>query len=255
VFARYLHTFVNELPVWDPGASDANILTTGKMGRDRTALAKSFVLATTVVFGPSMVNAVRVAYNATAIKSVRAPWVDAPALGINTYTAFPGKIVLSVTGGFSIGHPSGVNSDLWNHTYQASDDLTIVKGRHQLGVGASYAYWFSHQELNARSPGSFTFNGSLTGLGLTDFLSGQLFRLEQSDPQILDMDQTYIGLYGQDAWRATDRVTVNAGVRWEPFFGQNVTRGSISNFSVDRFRAGVKSKVFVNAPAGLLLPG
>jgi hypothetical protein len=255
VFGRYLHTFVDELPVWEPGSPDANILTTGKMGRDRTALAKSLTLGDTVVFGPSMVNALRVAYNTTAIRSVRAPWVDAPSLGVKTYTAFPGKVNLSVTGGFSIGHPSGVNSDLHNNTYQVSDDLTVVKGRHQLTFGVNVAYWFSHQELNARSPGSFSFNGNGTGLGLADFLTGQLFRLEQSDPQILEFDQTYIGAYAQDSWRLTDRVTANFGVRWEPFFGQNVTHGSISNFSVERFRTNIKSTVYLNAPAGLLFPG
>ena len=255
VFGRYLHTFVDELPVWDPGAPDANILTTSKQGRDRTALAKSLTLGDTVVFGANTVNALRAAYNRSAIRAVRKPWVDAPTLGVNTYTAFPGKINLGVTGGFSIGHGCCVNGDLRNHMYQVSDDLTLVRGRHQLTFGASLAYWDSHQELNLASPGSFSFNGNATGLGLADFVTGQLFELLQSDPQILEMNQTYVGAYAQDAWRAMDRVTVNVGLRWEPFFGQNVTRGSVSNFSVDRFRAGVKSTVYVNAPAGLLFPG
>ena len=39
---------------------------------------------------------------------------------------------------------------------------------------------------------------------------------------------------------ATNRVTVNAGLRWEPFFGQNVQNGAISNFSLDNFRSGVE---------------
>ena len=254
-FGRYLHTFVDEFPVWDPASPDANILTTSKQGRDRTAMAKGLTLGDTVVLGSNLVNALRFAYNETAIRSVRAPWVDAPSLGVNMYTAFPGKMNLSITGGFAVGHPSGINSDLHNNMYQVSDDLTVVKGRHQLTFGGNVAYWFSHQELNANSPGRFTFNGSATGLGLADFLTGQLFRLEQSDPQILEFDQTYIGAYAQDSWRLTDRLTANVGVRWEPYFGQNVTHGSISNFSLERFRSNVKSTVYVNAPAGLLFPG
>ena len=50
-------------------------------------------------------------------------------------------------------------------------------------------------------------------------------------------------------------MTVNAGLRWEPFFGQNIQNGAISNFSLDNFRNGVKSTVFMNAPAGLMFPG
>jgi hypothetical protein len=69
------------------------------------------------------------------------------------------------------------------------------------------------------------------------------------------MNQRYLGLYAQDTWRTTNRVTINAGLRWEPFFGQNVTNGAISNFSVDNFRKGVRTTVFRNAPAGLLYPG
>ena len=255
VFGRYLHTFVDELPVWEPGEPDANILATRQMGRDRTALAQSFTVGDTVTLGSNMVNSLRVAYNKTAIESVRAPWFDAPSLGINAYTAFPGKMLLSITGGFNIGHASGVNSDLRNQMYQVGDDFTLVRGNHQFTVGANVSYWDSHQELNARSPGTYSFNGNATGLGLADFLTGQLFRLEQSDPQILEMNQTYIGLFAQDSWRAADRVTVNAGFRWEPYLGQNVTNVAIPNFSIDRFRAGTRSTVYVNAPAGLLYPG
>ena len=49
---------------------------------------------------------------------------------------------------------------------------------------------------------------------------------------LLPLDQTYIGIYGQDSWRLRDRVTVNFGLRWEPFFGQNIRNGAISNFSL-----------------------
>jgi hypothetical protein len=62
-------------------------------------------------------------------------------------------------------------------------------------------------------------------------------------------------VYAQDAWRATDRITLNAGLRWEPFFGQNMLWGAITNFSPDNFRQGIKSTVFRKAPAGLLYPG
>src|SRR4030095_9107408 len=71
----------------------------------------------------------------------------------------------------------------------------------------------------------------------------------------LPMNMWYMGLYAQDAWRMTSRMTINAGIRWEPYFGQNVTNSAIYNFNIDNFRNNVKSTVFVNAPAGLLYPG
>ena len=69
------------------------------------------------------------------------------------------------------------------------------------------------------------------------------------------MDQWYLGIYAQDSWRASRRMTINAGVRWEPYFGQNILNGAIYNFSLENFRNNVKSTVFTNAPAGLIYPG
>jgi hypothetical protein len=50
-------------------------------------------------------------------------------------------------------------------------------------------------------------------------------------------------------------VTLNAGLAWEPYFGQNILNNAISNFSLDNFRKNVKSTVFLKAPAGLIYPG
>jgi hypothetical protein len=71
----------------------------------------------------------------------------------------------------------------------------------------------------------------------------------------LPVNSWFPAAYAQDIWRVTSRVTVNGGVRWEPFFGQNVENGVISVFSMENFQRGIKSKVFLNAPAGLLYAG
>ena len=255
LFGRVLRTYTDEFPVWDPSDSSSSVLTTQQQGRDRTAEALSITAGDTVTIGSSQVNALRFSYNQADILSVRAPWFDAPSLGINNTTAFPGKMVLSITGGFNIGHPSGVNSDMFTEIWSVGDDYTIVTGNHQIGVGGSYAYWDMYMELNARSVGTYRFDGNRTGLGLADFMVGRLQNLEQSDPQILNIDQTYIGAYVQDAWRVSDRVTVNMGVRWEPYFGQSMRNVAIPHFSLDAFDAGQVSGLFANAPPGLVYPG
>ena len=58
--------------------------------------------------------------------------------------------------------------------------------------------------------------------------SGRVGALEHGGRRRPPIDQWYIGLYAQDTWRTTDRVTLNAGLRWEPFFGQNIMNGAIS---------------------------
>jgi hypothetical protein len=56
--------------------------------------------------------------------------------------------------------------------------------------------------------------------------------------------------YANDTWKASPKVTVSAGVRWEPFFPQNLESRQGANFSLDRFNAGTKSGVYPQAPAG-----
>jgi hypothetical protein len=50
-------------------------------------------------------------------------------------------------------------------------------------------------------------------------------------------------------------VTLNAGLRWEPYFGASVLNGAIYNFSMENFQKGIETTVFTNAPAGLVYPG
>ena len=68
------------------------------------------------------------------------------------------------------------------NTYQFSDDLSIVRGNHQLAFGANIAYWKMDFLTHARSGGDWNVNGQATGLGLADFLLGRVARLEHGGP-------------------------------------------------------------------------
>ncbi len=51
------------------------------------------------------------------------------------------------------------------------------------------------------------------------------------------------------------RVTLNYGLRWEPFFPQQLVNGAVYQFDMTRFKQNVHSTVFPNGPAGLYFPG
>jgi hypothetical protein len=251
IFGRYMAT-TDDRPA-GLKKSD-NVLTTPDPNIDN--LAQSLTLGDTRVYGTNMVNALRFAFNRTTVNRFNEPYFGPGELGIKAYNYSPNKEMnVSVTGGFSIGGSTSTRGIADNNTYQINDDLTLVRGSHQLAVGASIAYWRSLQRSWAQGGGSWTFNGQTTGLGLADFLLGRVATLEHGGRSGITLTQVYEALYVQDSWRASDRVTVNGGVRWEPFFGQQISDGSIANFSLDNFRNGVRSTVFRNAPVGFLYPG
>ena len=65
----------------------------------------------------------------------------------------------------------------------------------------------------------------------------------------------YEGVYAEDAWRATSRVTVNAGIRWEPYKPSIDTAHRGSHFDYNAFLANQHSAIYPNAPAGLFYYG
>ncbi len=230
-----------------------NILTTTNPFIDN--LAQSLTLGDTTVFGNNLVNALRFAWNRTAVNRDNDPYFDPPSLGIKASTYVPGAMIVVVTGGFSVSAATATRGIADNNSFQVNDDLTLVRGNHQIGLGGSLAHFGVSFRTWARGGGQWNFTGQLSGLGLADLLLGRVATIDQSGLSGVDYYQWYQALYAQDTWRATSRVTVNAGLRWEPFFSQNLTRGANTIFDRDLFRQNVRSTVFHNAPAGFIYPG
>jgi hypothetical protein len=250
IFGRYMATTYKYEP---PFASSGNVLSTRLGGRDN--LAQSVAVGDTKVLNNNVVNNLRFAFNRSAIHRTHSNFFGVDDVGIRSYSYLEDYMLLSVTGGFNLGGGTENQAIFHTNTYSFSDDLTMIRGGHQWGFGASVAFWDSLSQANVRSPGSFDFDGGVTGLGLADFLIGRPFLLQQSAPNTLDMKQKYFGLYAQDTWRLSSRVTLNYGARWEPWFPQQHQNGAIYNFSIARFNAGERSRVFPQAPPGFTYPG
>ncbi|HET9384376.1 MAG TPA: TonB-dependent receptor [Gemmatimonadales bacterium] len=248
VFGRYMATFVKAEPAYE-GGSD-NVLKAEQGGSDN--LAHALTIGNTMVFGQAVVNSIRVAYNRTTVHRTLTPYFGPSDLGIKLHPYLQGQMAIEVEGGFDVG----ASLAKWrNNFYQASDDFTLVRGRHQLGIGGNVAYANGRYVSSSRAAGTWLFDGRASGLGLADLLLGRVTSVEHGAVQDLPVRSWYFGFYAQDTWRATNRVTFNLGVRWEPFFGTSLDNGAVSIFKLDNFRSGIKSKVFVNAPAGLIYPG
>jgi hypothetical protein len=223
----------------------------------------ALALGHTDVLSASVVNAVRFTFNSTDSHRFQNPGFFSPAdVGVKMYS-YPtyensdkaSQFPLTVTDAFDFESGSATERSSRHRTYGISDDLTWVRGGHQLGFGANVRRWKFNTRSTSRTSGTWTVDGSLTGLSMADFLTGRVARLEIGGPSILDIHNWYLGTYAQDSWRVSNRVTINGGVRWEPYFGQSVDNDAIVIWNQENFDRGIRSKVFLNAPAGLIYPG
>jgi hypothetical protein len=251
IFGRYMatsHKAPSSLALSD------NILASHVPGVDN--LAQSLTLGNTVVIGTGTVNALRFAYNRTVVDRSPADFFEASDLGIAITNNSPSReTIFSVTDGFEVSESRATRGLAENDAFQFSEELTLVRGAHQFVVGANVGYWEVHTNTFWPGGGQFAFNGQVTGAGLADFLLGRVSAFTHGAKSGVNFHQWYQGYFVADEWRATDRVTLTAGLRWEPFLGQQIADGAVANFDLDRFRQGAKSSVFVNAPAGLIYPG
>jgi hypothetical protein len=252
VFTRYMLTTDTTTPPLR--LNPENILVSTQGGN--VQYGHSLTVGDTMVLSNTVVNSLRIAANYTDIHRTHEPiGFDTDDVGINTFSYLPDYMLLSVTGGFSIGGGTQSEARFKTPSYQVTDDVTMIRGNHQLGIGGSLAFWRSLSRANVRSPGVFSFDASATGLGLGDFLIGRLSGFTQAVPNTLDMEQWYVGAYVQDTWRASPTLTLNYGVRWEPALAQQIRNGAIYNFDVNRYLRGERTTVFANAPPGFLYPG
>jgi hypothetical protein len=237
--------------------SGGNLLTTASEDRNLGVgldnLGQSYALGSTYLIGPNTVNAYRLTVNRTAIHRLGANFFSAPSVGVKAYSYIDNSLRMDITGGFNLGRDA--DATFRTTTYQTSNDVNLIRGNHQVTVGANLAHWRVNQRGVNQGVGIYTFTGTATGLGLSDFLTGSLTTQGQGSPTDWSITQTYIGMYAADSWKVIPRLTFDYGVRWEPWIPINLTMGSIYAFDDNRFRQGIRSTVYKNGPAGLYFPG
>jgi outer membrane receptor protein involved in Fe transport len=155
---------------------------------------------------------------------------------------------MSVTGAFSINTNHLGDFDRGDFTIR--ENLTAVLGPHEMHFGGEIVRLSNHITNTFRMDGNFTFSGQLSGDGLADFMLGRASSFVQGGGEFKDLKGTRWGFFAQDNWRANQRLTLNLGVRWDPYFPYYDREGRVVCFE-----PGAKSERYPNAPAGMLYGG
>ena len=253
LFGRFFVTNLNIPTAFDP----SNALTLTRNGQADRVYALS--IGSTYLISSNVVSAFHIGANRQEIPKVTDRFATWPELGVNAPYNPDTEPRITITGGngFNIGGGNAIiNGDFGGPNPNIAEDISWVKGSHQFGFGANYMHTGLNYKSGINATGLMTFNGTITGLGLADFLLGKPITWAQGNVQsYLYNRQEYMAAYIQDSWRATQRLTINYGVRWEPFFAFKNKYGWFDHFDMDLFNQNVHSAVYPNAPAGLIFPG
>jgi hypothetical protein len=250
IFARYQLAQYDSEPDNDPD----NVLAYANGPIDDTI--HSLVIGDTYLLGSNTVNSFRVTYNSADIRKDYVPFFDYSDLGIrNVAIPVPGFMAISVSSGFSMGPTGAKPSTVPTKAFQLVDDLSFVRGAHQIGIGANFIHSSVDSISVGAAAGSFSFTGVHIGHGMADFLLGRPNSFNQGQLYTPRGAMNYVGVYVQDAWRVSPNLTLNAGLRWDPYLPYYSDQGHLNHFSLEQFRAGVRSSRFKNAPVGVIFEG
>jgi hypothetical protein len=121
-----------------------------------------------------------------------------------------------ITGGIGF-YEAGNDSE----NLQYSAKMTNVFGGHQLRYGVLYEDVTFAQLQRRTGPSFAAHDGRQTASGasitvLPDPTFGRVYRVTRAlFNEVRDTHQDYLSFFLQDSWKATDRLTINAGVRYE----------------------------------------
>ena len=191
------------------------------------------------VASPNVVNQITSAFFHTSLaistgpnaSRARAPQLSIPRV-FDTSTD-SGSLIPSISlaqgyASIDIRWPQNISG----YTWELMDNLTWNIGRHSIKIGGSIDKENKSQnQSNPNNNGTFSFNGSFTNDSLADFLLGRGFQYTENSAHIFGVSR-WVNLSGyvQDQIRATSRLSLSLGVRYEFYQPEKDTDGFYSFF-------------------------
>ena len=253
IFARYF-LGINFQPIPADPTDALNEQAVQQYNRDQGVTAGD-----TYIFSQNLVNALRLTANRVVNLRVVQPFFDPSVLGIAQVNSIPGYMNVGVTNGYTVGGGTTNLGHFNSTTWQFIDDVSYIHGNHEFGVGADYLYSIMDTVNTRPTNGEYAFTGqeysSNASYGYADYFAGAADTFAQGLPDLENDGQSRFALYAQDSWKLTKRLTLNYGLRWEPYLPEHNSDDHSENFDMANFTAGTTSTVFTKAPAGMIFDG
>ncbi len=156
---------------------------------------------------------------------------------------------ITVTGFFNLSNAIG-GPTAGTNLYSLRDVFSWTKGDHSIRIGGELTLNKDIQDVLLNNYGVFQFNNTATGNGFADFLLGIPSGLTQDAPVTGYTNTWYTALFVQDDYRATSKLNLNLGLRWDV---QTPPTDSLDRWT--NYVPGQQSTVRPDAPVGALFIG
>lgn len=165
-------------------------------------------------------------------------------------TNFKPPLNLSVGGNFDIAAQLGAVGE-WNRGDQSLREVaTLTRGNHEIQFGGEAKRIRAPMGNIFQANGIFSFDNSLSGDNIADFILGNLSSFTQGGGLYLNFTGIDWSTFVQDDWKVSLRFTISAGLRWDPFIPYKDSEGRVACFV-----PGSQSVRYPNAPAGVIFGG
>lgn len=158
----------------------------------------------------------------------------------------PPNLILWTNGYWATQNSNNINRDNIN----LSESITWTKGKHTIVGGVDLYHQFWDLATDWLADPLVGFDGRYTGSDFSDFLLGRMSNFTQGGGEFSQLKGNLWAPYVQDSIRVKPNLTINLGLRWEPYVAYKPTSGRIG-----AFRPGQQSSRYPNAPVGLVYPG
>ncbi|MDX2154122.1 MAG: TonB-dependent receptor [Bryobacteraceae bacterium] len=228
-------------PILVPGPTTPNRSTTSRNNWAR--ITHDFVVS------PTKLNHLLLGYTRTAVTiasyTLNQDWPTQIGLtGVNTGPDNVFPCIEFIASGFSRLGDQNCNSRVLqtNNAFQVGDSFSWVRGSHNIKFGFDYRWmetngidpwrtmgWFQFNALETAQPGV-----NNTGNAIASFLLGNVNRgqLQVFSYFPRNRYQYYAG-YAQDDWKATRKLTINYGLRYDVFIPRYERRDNLSTFDLN----------------------
>ncbi len=219
----------------------------GGLGTITDLTSNSVVATYTKTFSSTLNNEFRFGYSAMKTK------FDIP-FTTSLFAAY------GITGIPSTGHPDSNNHGLTRFSaqgyvdigprsfwpnfndldlYQFNDTLSKYVGKHTIKVGGEFKDFAVYRNAARFARGQFQFNREFsadpqnrgnTGDALAEFMLGMAAAGTLGNENTENQFVKDLGLFVQDDWKVSSKLTLNLGLRYDVFFAQTFPDGGVSNF-------------------------